>query len=122
MYPSSHSVPGTAHQTFPPRARPEGEVRRGRSLRAALYGAWLQSLVPLAHNGRNYAFHCRRANAQSLCQVSCSHTFWIWHPLNLSCVLYDDQINGLTAAFSINTAHWPYLKVLKNHFFFCSKS
>lgn len=36
---------------------------------------------------------------------------------NLSCVLYDDQINGLTAAFSINTANWPYSKVLKNHFF-----
>lgn len=56
---------------------------------------------------------CRRSDAQSLCQVSYSHTFGIRHQLNLSCVSYDDQINGLTVAFSINTANWPYSKDLK---------
>lgn len=61
----------------------------------------------------NYVSHCGCSIAQSLCQVLFSHTFWIWRQLNLSCVPYDDQINGLTEAFSINTANWPYSKVLK---------
>lgn len=69
--------------------------------------------VFLIHGMCNYVSHCRRSTAQSLCQVRYSHTFWIWRQLNLSCVPYDDQINGLTEAFSINTANWPYLKVLK---------
>lgn len=69
--------------------------------------------VFLTHGMCNYGSHCGRSVAQSLCQVLYSHTFWIWCQLNLSCVPYDDQINGLTEAFSINTANWPYSKVLK---------
>lgn len=96
----------------------EGEVREGECHSVAVYGAGLQS--PGLSDATVYVITCFTAgalNAQSLCQVSYSHTFWIRHQLNLSCVLYDDQINGLTAAFSINTANWPYSKVLKNHFF-----
>ena len=95
----------------------EGEVREGKSHRMAIYGGWLQSRG--LSDSMVYVIMCFTAgalNAHSLCQVSYSHTFWIRHQLNLSCVLYDDQINGLTAAFSINTANWPCSKVLKNHF------
>lgn len=51
-----------------------------------------------------------------------SHAFWIRHQFNLRRAPYDDQINGLTAAFSINTADWPHSKVFKNHFFFVQNS
>lgn len=54
-----------------------------------------------------------RALMLSLFANSAIHIlFWIWHQLNLSRVPYDDQINGLTVAFPINTANWPYSKVL----------
>lgn len=56
------------------------------------------------------------ANAQPLCQVSYSHIFGMWHQLNLSCASHDDQMNGVTAAFSINPAKWPYSKGLKYFF------
>lgn len=70
----------------------------------------------LIHGMCNYVSHCRRSIAQSLCQVHYSHTFWIWRQLNLSCVPYDDQINGLTGFFNKH-CKLVIFEGFRNHFF-----
>lgn len=61
----------------------------------------------------NFGF--THANAQPLPSQLFLH-LGMQHQLNLSCVSYDDRMNGMTAAFFINPAKWPHSKGLQ-HFF-----